>query len=167
MRNTSLVRDNIEVKPGVRWIFSGLVIALWIAFGVLWLSGWQPGIYLSLILSWGLIPILIQVAFGADILLANWRLLLVAFIPPTVYLWIVDALAIRSGTWTIDPVQTTGIKAGVLPLEEMVFFLITNVIVALGVSLMLSETSKQRARQIIKSLRRYEKLSECNDHASV
>ena len=53
-----------------------------------------------------------------------------------------------SGTWTIDPGQTTGIKLGPLPLEEMVFFLMTNLLIGFGVTLMLSEESKNRARTI-------------------
>ncbi len=167
MRHTTLVRDQIEGKPIIRWAASIVVITVWITFSALWLIGWTPGTYLSLILAWALIPILIQVAFGADILLANWQLLLAAIVPPTLYLWLVDFLAIQSGTWTIDPAQTTGIKVGVLPLEEMVFFLVTNVIVAFGVTLMLSETSQQRAGQIVDSLRRSRTLIEGNDHASI
>jgi putative membrane protein len=66
---------------------------------------------------------------------------------------LVDAIAIQSGTWTIDPAQTTGIKLGPLPLEEMVFFLMTNLIVAFGVTLMLSETSKERARIMLNWLK--------------
>jgi len=108
-------------------------------------SGWLPGTYLTLILSWALIPLMIQMIFGADILLANWKLVGVAILPPTLYLWGVDLLAIYSGTWSIDPRQTTGWMAGALPLEEMVFFLMTNTIIGLGVTLMLSPASRQRA----------------------
>ena len=105
--------------------------------------------YLTLILSWALLPILLQVAFGADILLANWRLLVLAIVTPTLYLWLIDAIAIQSGTWTIDPAQTTGIKLGPLPLEEMVFFLMTNLLIAFGMTLMGSEASRSRARSML------------------
>jgi putative membrane protein len=57
----------------------------------------------------------------------------------------VDALAITNGTWTIDPAQTTGIMIGRLPLEEMVFFFMTNLIIGLGMTLMLSPASHARA----------------------
>ena len=130
-----------------------LVVILWAASTLGLLFGPASITYLTLILSWALIPVLLQLAFGADILLANWRLLLAAIVLPTLYLWLVDAIAIQSGTWTIDPTQTTGIKLGPLPLEEMVFFLMTNLIVAFGITLMLSETSKERARITLKWVR--------------
>jgi lycopene cyclase domain-containing protein len=128
------------------------VIFLWLAPTLALLLSWQPGTYLALILSWALIPILIQLSFGADILLAEWRRLIPAIAVPTLYLWLVDALAIASGTWTIDPAQTTGIKLGPLPIEEMLFFLTTNVTISFGITLMLSEERKQRAQAILARL---------------
>jgi lycopene cyclase domain-containing protein len=133
------VRRSATFSVAVVWVISTLFLVL----------GPASGTYLTLILSWALLPVLTQIAFGADILLANWRLLLAAILPPTLYLWLVDAIAIAGGTWTINPAQTTGIKAGPLPLEEMVFFLMTNLIVAFGVTLMLSEVSKRRARAML------------------
>jgi lycopene cyclase domain-containing protein len=138
----------VTPSPARRGWTVSLVIILWAASTLGLLFGPVSITYLTLILSWALVPVLLQVAFGADILLGKWRLLLAAIIAPTLYLWLVDAIAIQSGTWTIDPAQTTGIKLGPLPLEEMVFFLMTNLIVAFGVTLMLSETSKERARII-------------------
>jgi lycopene cyclase domain-containing protein len=104
-----------------------------------------------LILVWALPPVLMQVSFGADILFANRRLLLAAILPTTLYLWLVDAIAIRSGTWTIDPGQTTGLALGGLPLEEMLFFLMTNLIIAFGITLMLSPASKSRLQSWLES----------------
>ncbi len=135
----------VQNRPSLR-IWSGiLVLGLWIASLIIYLSGWQSGVYLSLILGWALIPVLLQVTFGFDILLSNWRSLAWSILIPSVYLWLVDALAIASGTWTIDPWQTTGIKVGPLPIEEMVFFLMTNLIIAFGMTLMLSSESQHRA----------------------
>jgi lycopene cyclase domain-containing protein len=128
-----------------RWASAGLAV-LWLVSTLPLVLGWAPGTYLSLILAWGLIPVLVQIAFGADILLAYRRLLVPAITVPTLYLWLVDAVAISGGTWTIDPAQTTGIKLGPLPLEEMVFFLMTNLIIGFGVTLMSAEASKARAR---------------------
>lgn len=130
-------------------LWAGLVAAaLWLASVILWLTGWQPGVYLSLILGWALLPILLQVAFGADLLLARWRALLVSVGVPTLYLWIIDSLAITSGTWTINPLRTTGVKLGALPLEEMLFFAVTNLLVAAGITLLAAPESQRRARQI-------------------
>lgn len=52
---------------------------------------------------------------------------------PTVYLWIVDTLALKRGTWVIE----SGTKLGWhlwdgLEIEEAVFFLVTNVLIVFG-----------------------------------
>jgi putative membrane protein len=134
-------------RPGLRLASSLAILLIWMVSTAVWLSGWAPGTYLTLILSWALLPVLTQLAFGADILLANWRLVSLIVLPPTLYLWLVDALAISSGTWTIDPAQTTGVLLGPLPLEEMIFFFMTNLIIGLGITLMLSPESWRRASQ--------------------
>jgi lycopene cyclase domain-containing protein len=144
------------VKPSttLRGWAVGLVIILWVASTIGLLFGPASVTYLTLILFWALIPVLVQVAFGADILRANERMLMAAVLTPTLYLWLVDAIAIQSGTWTIDPAQTTGLKVGPLPVEEMVFFLMTNLIVAFGVTLMSSEASKSRAVAMLARLKK-------------
>jgi lycopene cyclase domain-containing protein len=131
-------------NPRLRLISSLAIGILWIASCGLWLSGWKPGIYLSLILAWALLPVLLQVAFGADILFNHRKALLAAIAVPTLYLWIIDGLAITSGTWLIDPLQTTGIKLNSLPIEEMLFFLVTNILIAFGIILVLSPESLER-----------------------
>ena len=55
---------------------------------------------------------------------ARWRRLLLTLLPVFVLFVIWDALAIRAGHWSYDPEQTTGIKAGNVPLEELLFFLV-------------------------------------------
>jgi 15-cis-phytoene synthase/lycopene beta-cyclase len=52
---------------------------------------------------------------------------------PTLYLWIVDTLALRRGTWVIE----SGTKFGIhlwpgLEIEEAVFFLVTNALIVFG-----------------------------------
>lgn len=139
------VRESSAIR-----LHSSLIIAvLWLASTILLFSGWKPGTYLTLILSWALIPVMIQTAFGADILFTNIRRILWIVVPTTLYLWIVDYLAIQSGTWVIDPAQTTGIMLGVLPLEEMIFFFMTNLIIGLGMTLMLSPDSFSRVQSWI------------------
>ena len=145
-----------SITPQARQLSGGRHLRLWAGLGVaaLWLvstavliSGWKPGTYLTLILSWALVPVFIQVVFGADILWANRKLLALAILPPTLYLWWVDSLALTDGTWVIDPVQTTGLAVGVIPLEEMVFFAMTNTIIGFGVTLMLSPIAQARAQE--------------------
>lgn len=126
---------------------AGLAVAsIWLFAAGLLLMDWQPGTYLGLELAWALPPIFLQVAFGADILWRYRRPILAVLIPLTLYLAATDALAIASGTWTIDPAQSLGIYlAGVLPLEEFLFFLLTNTLVVFGVTLVLARESQARA----------------------
>jgi putative membrane protein len=135
-----------RARPRARWVSFGLVAALWGVWVILLISAWSPGRYMALLLGWFLPPVLLQLAFGADILWHYRRLVLVALLVPTVYLCILDAAAIASGTWTISPHYTVGLELGVLPLEEMTFFLMTNVLIAFGVVLMLARESHVRAR---------------------
>jgi putative membrane protein len=136
--------ETVKDRPAVRFYLSLVVGLLWVSsLAILWLA-WMPARYLGLILVWALPPIWLQLAFGADILLSRLRFLLTAILPTTIYLWMVDALAIRFGTWTIDPQQTTGLGLAGLPIEEMLFFLVTNVLVVFGITLMLSAYSHQR-----------------------
>jgi lycopene cyclase domain-containing protein len=146
--------EKVAANRNLRRTSALLVFGLWLASAALLLSGWMSGRYLALILVWGLPPVLVQVWFGADILRTHWRLLVLAIGLPTLYLWLVDALAINSGTWTIDPTQTTGLKLWVLPIEEMLFFLITNVLLVFGVTLVLSPESQRRLRSLVASLKR-------------
>jgi len=106
----------------------------------------KPMTYLSLELSWALIPIIIQFAFGADILWRHRNAVILTIVISTLYLSWADSIAIASGTWTIDPEQSLHwLIGGVLPFEEFIFFLITNTLVTLGMTLVLAEESQPRA----------------------
>ncbi len=51
-----------------------------------------------------------------------------SILAPETYLSLMDILALKETTWSISTSQTTGILFfGILPLEEMVFF-ITNIL---------------------------------------
>lgn len=73
------------------------------------------------------------------------RAVITAIVLPTLYLSVADAIAIDGGTWTINPEQSLNIfLGGVLPIEEAVFFLLTNVLVVLGLTLFCAEESQGR-----------------------
>jgi len=135
-------------------------VTIWAASAAIVTAGWQPMRYAALILAWALIPILIQVTFGADLLWRSRVVIALAVLPATLYLWLVDALAIRSGTWTIDPAQTTGLTLGPLPVEEMLFFFMTNLIIACGITLMLSTAARSRAASIASRWPRHQSAGE-------
>lgn len=139
-------------RPTMRRLSTVAVGAVWAASVAILVAGWKPGTYLGLELAWGLIPVMLQLWFGADILWARRKLVAAAILVPGTYLCVVDALAIQSGTWTIDPAQSTGIMvAGVLPVEEIVFFFLTTTLVVFGMTLMLAEESLARAKRVTSS----------------
>ncbi|THW55265.1 Lycopene beta-cyclase, partial [Aureobasidium pullulans] len=92
------------------------------------------GTYMGLILAWA-VPFLLllwslayQFILGLPITNTLLPILL-----PTLYLWIVDTLALRRGTWVIE----SGTKLGThlwpgLEIEEAVFFLLTNTLIVFG-----------------------------------
>ncbi len=116
--------------------------------------GWRPGTYMALLFAWALPPIMLQTAFGADILWQNRRVVWLTILPTTLYLSAADMLAISSGTWTINPEQTVNILLlGRLPLEEFLFFFIVNVLITFGMTLVMSVESKARAARCVAALR--------------
>ncbi len=101
-------------------------------------SGWKPGTYLGLELVWALPPITLQVAVGAQVLWARRHAVLAGLLPMTLYLCAADALAIRAGVWHIAEAQSLGLFLVGLPIEEGVFFLLTNMLVVFGVTLVVA-----------------------------
>jgi hypothetical protein len=72
---------------------------------------------------------------------------------PGTYLSLVDIAALRDTTWSISPAQTTGILFfGILPIEEVVFFFITNILIVFGMTLLLTNVSEGRFAEIKKQL---------------
>jgi lycopene cyclase domain-containing protein len=133
----------------LRRIVTAALGITWLGFAALLASGWQPGTYLGLLMIWAIPPMMIQSAFGADILWRHRKIAFMTIIPMTLYLAAADKLAITNGIWTINPAQSLqaiGINLlGRLPLEELLFFLFTNMLVTLGITLVTSAESKVRA----------------------
>lgn len=142
------VASPVHFKPSskVRFWSSAVLLILWIFSIIIFFSAWKPGTYLSITLLWALPPIILQCAFGADVLWHHRKLLLATVLPISIYLSFVDSLAISATTWTIDPVRSTGLFIGKLPLEEGVFFLITVILITFGVTLMKATQSQERIR---------------------
>jgi lycopene beta-cyclase len=128
-----------------KWIIILIVGLIWLSAVAIVLLGWQLGTYLGLELAWALPPIMLQLAFGADILWRHRRLVILGVIVPAVYLSVADGIAIRSGIWTIDPSQSLNVfLGGRLPLEEFIFFLLTNALLTFGMVLALARESQER-----------------------
>ncbi|WP_181686571.1 lycopene cyclase domain-containing protein [Halorhabdus salina] len=91
--------------------------------------------YLGAILAWAGPVLALQWGFGWPVLLARGRGVLGALAVPTAYLWVADRLAIGLGLWTFSPTYTTGVTLLGLPIEEAMFFLMTNLFLVQGLVL--------------------------------
>jgi lycopene cyclase domain-containing protein len=148
MRRLSLDVDHTPLLSRWRWGPVVVLAAVWVVAVLILLVGWKPGTYLGLELGWALLPIMIQIGFGGDILRRYGRLVLLSILGMTAYLSVADCFAIGSGTWTISSGQSLNVMVGgVLPLEEVVFFLVTNTLITFGVVLLISQEGLARVRK--------------------
>lgn len=149
--------DNIEPgwENGRFRLIALLILGLiWLGMMIILIVEWAPGTYLALILAWALLPIMLQVGFGGDILWQHRRVLLLGLLPVTLFLAAADTLAIADGIWTIDPAQSLNwLIGGILPFEEFLFFMITNILLLFGMTLFLSIESQQRLNRIKRIMR--------------
>ncbi len=128
--------------------------AVWLGALALLGAGWRPVTYVGWELAWALPPLLVQVLVGGDILWQRWRLVWWVAVPVALYLSCVDALAIHLGIWTIDPRQSLGVViGGWLPIEELLFFLLTSALVSFGLVLGVAEELRIRTRAMSGSWR--------------
>jgi lycopene cyclase domain-containing protein len=126
---------------------------LWLLSTYLFFFGAESWTYLSIILFWALPPIILQVLFGADILWHYRKLVFWSIFVPGTYLSLMDIVALKETTWSISPSQTTGILFfGILPIEEVLFFFITNVLLTFGMTLMLANVSQERFAEFRKQV---------------
>ena len=112
---------------------AGLAVS---AVGVALVLGGESTLYLGAILAWAGPVFALQWAVGWRYLLAVRRRVALAVCVPTVYLWVVDRVAIGNGIWTISETYTVGLAVVGLPVEEMVFFFVTNCFVVQGLVLL-------------------------------
>ena len=152
-RITSLEAFNPSAR--LRLGFMAIAILIWLGSAFILINHVKPMNYLSIILFWVIPPMIPQLAFGADILWQHRRLLAWTILPMSLYLSFADSLAIASGTWTINPVQSTGIFVGKLPLEEGVFFFLTVTLISFGMTLLTAKESQPRWMEIKKTFKHF------------
>ena len=145
-----------EFTPNKRLvqISSGVLIVVWMIFTYLFFFGAEKWTYLGIIFFWALPAILPQLLFGADILWHYRKLVFWAFMVPGTYLSLMDIVALSDTTWSISKLQTSGVLFfGILPLEEVAFFFITNVLITFGMTLLLANVGQERFVEIKKQVR--------------
>lgn len=126
-----------------------LLIAVWTTSTYLFFFGDAKWTYLSIILFWALPAILPQLLFGGDILWHYRKLVFWGSFVPGAYLSLMDIVALTDTTWSISKDQTSGVLFfGILPLEEVVFFFITNILLTFGMTLLLANVSQERLLEL-------------------
>ncbi len=116
----------VRLTGSVFWIAITGVGACLVALGQ------DRHLYLGLILAWAA-PVLAGLwAYGGPLFFAYRRQAALAVAVPTAYLWIIDRVAIGLGIWDISDAYSLNIDPLGLPIEEAVFFLVTNVLVVCG-----------------------------------
>ena len=111
--------------------------------------------YLALELVWAGPIVVVQWLLGLDVLLRRWKVWVPAILLPTLYLTFADSFALRSHTWTINPDLSLNILLPLgVPLEELLFFLLTNALVVQGLILIVSPVPAGRIQRIIQMIRR-------------
>ncbi|CZR63947.1 probable geranylgeranyl-diphosphate geranylgeranyltransferase (AL-2) [Phialocephala subalpina] len=128
-----LARKSQEESIFYRNVGQTVLGACVLAGGLLVWRG-NEGTYLGLILVWAGPFALLLWSLSSDFLVnLPYTSTIAPIAIPTFYLWIVDTLALRRGTWTIE----SGTKLGIhvwdgLEIEEAVFFLATNTLIVFG-----------------------------------
>lgn len=132
LRGERLIYDGRRLRLW-RWLGTMALIAIFLV-GVVLVQRRAEGLYMGLILVWASPFVLLLWTLAHQLILElPLSNTLVPIALPTLYLWMVDTLALRRGTWVIE----AGTKVGIhlwegLELEEALFFLVTNVLIVFG-----------------------------------
>jgi len=128
-------------RDTLAWISRGKIIGQVTLIALTFYGGYQirtggQGTYLGLILAWALpFALLTFTVAGKFILTLPWTSTVLPVLIPTIYLWLVDELALGRGTWSIESGTKLGVCLfGVLDIEEATFFLVTNMLIVFGLA---------------------------------
>ncbi|KAI0119085.1 Squalene/phytoene synthase-domain-containing protein [Daldinia grandis] len=118
-----------RIRTAGQVLLIGCIIA-----GISLVGNGGRGTYLGLILIWACPVALLTWSYsGYFIIRLPPACVAVPIVLPTVYLWIIDELALGRGTWAIESGTKLGWRLwGNLELEEAAFFLFTNVLIVFG-----------------------------------
>ncbi|KAK3691499.1 hypothetical protein LTR37_018637 [Vermiconidia calcicola] len=128
----------VKEKKGDSWtyikVIGQLAAALTIKKAAQYVKDGTEKTYLGLILIWA-VPFLLllwSLAYQFLIQLPPTSTVIPIALP-TLYLWIVDTLAMKRGTWVIESGTKTGwVLWPGLEIEEAIFFLLTNCLIVFG-----------------------------------
>lgn len=129
--NCRLDAADLTVRPRL----VGGVLAVGIGLTGVALLATDATFYLGAILAWAAPVFAIQWLVGLPQLYYQRRTVALGVAVPTLYLWVIDRIALATGIWHISPAYTTGVDLFGLPIEEAVFFVVTNLFVVQGLIL--------------------------------
>jgi len=124
----------VRLRDRALGLAAGLAVC---ALGVGLLFAGPSTLYLGAILAWAGPILAVQWAFGWPHLVRARRAVAAGIAVPTAYLWLLDRYAIDAGLWRLSETYTVGIAPFGLPIEEALFFLVTNVFIVQGLVLYL------------------------------
>ncbi|KAI0487476.1 hypothetical protein F4859DRAFT_465124 [Xylaria cf. heliscus] len=134
--HSQFLTNREDSSPKARLVRSvgQLLLSVAILIGAILVAKGGKGTYLGLILIWaGPFILLTWTLSGYFLLKLPSACIAVPICVPTLYLWIVDELALGRGTWAIESGTKLGwCLWGDLELEEAVFFLATNALIVFG-----------------------------------
>jgi lycopene cyclase domain-containing protein len=166
VRRVSPPRKEFKANKILVYASTCILTCLWLLAAYLFFLGTANWTYLSIILFWALPPIIIQIMFGGDILWHYRKLVFWSIFVPGLYLSLMDIVALTDTTWSISPSQSTGMLFfGILPLEEVLFFFITNVLITFGMTLLLATISQERATEIKAQIQDWKEKRRVNPQA--
>ncbi len=143
-----LFRENRHHKPADKVqthaaIFSLIVFPLIANFSIsadeiirLPFGNWN---YLFHLFAWSGFFVLVQLVFGWSKIKKNLKIIILPTLIMTIYFSLADAISIGNGIWSFDPEQTIGTKLGNVPVEEILFFLMTNLLITEAMVLFLRQ----------------------------
>ncbi len=106
--------------------------------------------YLIHLLTWALPFLVLQLALLVHHFRGRTWAVLRAVVPPALvvgtYLAVADHLAIQAGIWNFGEGRHLGLYVAGVPLEEILFFLLTSLMVSLGLTLFTALLSRREAR---------------------
>lgn len=145
-----VLRDRLRPSPAAgAALFRLWGTAVWSLVAVsgvlLLLSPDERFLYLGLITAWCGPPLAGMSWLGYRHVWLDRKAAALGLLAPTVYLWIADRFAIADGIWDIADRYSTGIEAWGLPVEEALFFLVTNALVVQGLAMLLPEREAAHA----------------------
>lgn len=122
-------RDDSPVRSWHLKLAGVAVAALLGVAGVFALATGGRWLYAGLILVWSAPPLTLHWLYGGEALWEWRQVALPTLVSATVYLWIADRIAIGAGIWRVSPLHSTGWTLLGLPVEEALFFAVTNLLI--------------------------------------